>query len=140
MLDIKFIRENLELLKQAVKKKRLTVDMDRLVEVDEKRKELQQAYETVRAQQNEASATIATCKDSHERERLIAEMKDVKETLQKNETALKEVVKEWQYLMLQVPNIPDMSVPDGDDDASNKEVRVCGTIPNFSFTPKGHLF
>jgi seryl-tRNA synthetase len=139
MLDIKFIRENLDLVKHAVQKKHLSVDLDRLVEIDDARKELQTVYEETRAKQNVASDAIVGAKDQVEKARLIAEMKAVKETLQEAETKLKEVIKEWQLLMVQVPNIPDVSVPDGDDDASNKEVRVWGDIPTFSFTPKSHI-
>lgn len=139
MLDIKFIRENLEVIKLAAKKKRVTVDLDRLVVVDDKRKELQQAFDIERSKQNEMSAKIAQASDAGEREMMIASMKEVKETMQKIEGELREVVKEWQLIMVQVPNIPDMSVPDGDDDASNEEVRVVGDIPRFAFAPKNHV-
>jgi seryl-tRNA synthetase len=66
-------------------------------------------------------------------------MKVVKEDFQKQEELFKEVIKAWQSLMLQVPNIPDISVPDGESDVDNKEVRVWGTIPKFDFKPKDHM-
>ena len=59
--------------------------------------------------------------------------------LEKDETSLKQVMMEWQGLMLRVPNIPDMSVPDGVSDADNKEVKVWGEKPNFQFEPKDHI-
>lgn len=139
MLDIKFIRENLEIVKLAASKKHVTVDLDRLVVVDDKRKVLQQAFDVERAKQNEMSAKIAQTSSPDEREAMIASMKEVKETMQKAETELKEVMKEWQLLMVQVPNVPDMSVPDGDDDTANEEVRVVGDIPKFTFAPKSHV-
>jgi seryl-tRNA synthetase len=139
MLDIKFIRENLELIKAGAKKKHLTVDLDRLVVVDDARKALQQSYDTHRAQQNEVSTKITQTTDQAEKERMIAEMKVVKESLQKDEAELKEILKEWQLLMVQVPNIPDISVPEGESDADNAEVKVWGEVPTFSFTPKNHI-
>lgn len=138
MLDIKFIRENIDIVKLAAKKKRVTVDLDRLLVVDDMRRELQQAYDTARATQNEASGRIASAQPE-ERARLIDEVRTVKEDLQKAETELKEVIKEWQLLMVQVPNVPDVSVPDGDDDSANLEVRTWGNPPAFSFAPKSHI-
>ncbi len=138
MLDIKFIRENIDLVKLAAKKKRVTVDLDRLLVVDDMRRELQQAYDTARATQNEASGRIASAQPE-ERARIIDEVRAVKEGLQKAEAELKEVIKEWQLLMVQVPNVPDISVPDGDDDSANLEVRTWGNPPAFSFAPKSHI-
>ena len=66
-------------------------------------------------------------------------MKTIKEELQKEEEKLRKVMEKWQKLMLQVPNIPDMSVPDGKDDADNKEIKVWGEKPEFSFEPKSHI-
>lgn len=138
MLDIKFIRDNIELVKNAAKKKHVTIDLDRLVVVDDTRRTLQQTYETARTTQNEASTKIAHA-TPEERARIIEEVRTVKETLQETESALKEVMREWQLLMVQVPNIPDMSVPDGDDDSANQEIRTWGEIPDFGFTPKSHI-
>jgi seryl-tRNA synthetase len=78
-------------------------------------------------------------KDAGQKAELIAQMKIVKDDLQKEEEKLKEVMKEWQSLMLQVPNVPDISVPEGNTDADNKEVKVWGEIPKFDFTPKDHI-
>ncbi len=138
MLDIKFIRENIDIVKHAAQKKHVVVDLDRLLVVDDKRKELQQSYDAARAVQNEASNKIA-CASPEERMRLIDEVRTVKDGLQKAESELKDVLKEWQLLMVQVPNVPDMSVPDGDDDSANLEVRTWGTPPEFTFKPKNHI-
>ena len=138
MLDIKFIRENLEVVKAGAVKKHITVDLDALIVADEKRRSLLGEVETMRAKQNEVS-DLVTKAEASERERLIGEMRTLKETLQGKEKELEETMKEWQLLMVQVPNIPDLSVPDGDSDADNKEVRVWGEKPTFSFTPKSHV-
>lgn len=138
MLDIKFIRENLDLVKMAAKKKRMEVDLDKLVSLDDKRKELQQQFDEARAEQNRASAAIASAQSDNERQAVIASMKVVKERVQAAETELKEVLREWQALMLQVPNIPDMTVPDGDSDEQNVEHKVWGNKTKFSFEAKDH--
>jgi seryl-tRNA synthetase len=138
MLDINFIRENLELVKAGAKKKHLQVDLDRLIEVDKQRRALLVEIEGMRAKQNKSSDLVATA-DPTGREKLIAEMKVLKETLQKKEQELEPVEKEWQLLMVQVPNVPEVSVPEGDSDAQNEEVRKWGTVPSFSFTPKSHI-
>lgn len=139
MLDIKFIRDNKDIVKEAARKKHVEVDIDRLIEVDDKRRELSQEVETVRARQNAASTKITSTSDEMTRQALITEMKIAKETLQKDEEALRDVMKEWQTLMVQVPNVPDMSVPEGESDADNVELRTWGEPTEFSFTPKNHI-
>lgn len=139
MLDIKFIRENKEIVAAGAKKKHIAIDLDRLLELDDKRRELQSAVDAKRAEQNAASSAIAGAKDDAERQTLIARMQEVKETLRLEEESLGEVLKEWRSLMVQVPNVPDISVPDGDSDADNKEVRLWGDAPRFSFEPKSHV-
>ncbi|MCW9054684.1 MAG: serine--tRNA ligase [Candidatus Pacebacteria bacterium] len=138
MLDINFIRENKELLKEGAQKKHMEVDIDRLLELDEKRRELLGVVEEKRAKQNAANEGIAQA-DDESRSKLIAEMKDIKEGLQKEEEELKKIMEEWQTLMLRVPNIPDVSVPEGASDEDNQEVKVWGEKPQFDFTPKSHI-
>ena len=138
MLDIKFIRENLDIVKAAATKKHSTVDLERLIAVDDSRKELQQTYDALRAKQNEVGEAITKLTDEEERAKLIMEMKKVKEDIQQGDEKLKEVMKEWQALMLQVPNIPDMTVPDGDSDADNVEHKVWGEKTTFPFKAKDH--
>lgn len=139
MLDIKFIRENLDLVKDGAKKKRITVDLDALVALDDRRRALTTAVETKKAEQNRFSAEIPTLMDEAKRQQLILEMKTLKDDMQKEEEELKSVLGEWQKLMVQVPNIPDMSVPDGEDDSGNLEVRKWGAIPQFTFPVKSHV-
>jgi seryl-tRNA synthetase len=136
MLDIKFIRENLDLVKAGAAKKHIAVDLDRLIAVDEDRRKLLGEVE----QLNQQKKVAADARD-------IEQGKSIKESLQQKEKKLEEVTHEWQLLMVQVPNIPDMSVPEGDSDADNKEVRVWpargdgrgGDKPKFDFEPKSHV-
>lgn len=139
MLDIKFIRENIDLVKMAATKKKMTVDLDRLVAVDDTRREVMGRLEQKRAEQNRVSDGIPTAQDPAVRAQLIAEMQVLKADIQKDEEALRPVVEEWQALMLQVPNIPDMSVPDGDSDADNEEIKTWGTKVEFDFAAKDHV-
>lgn len=142
MLDIKFIRENAELIQEGAKKKRIDFDVNKLIEVDDKRKSVSQNLEEKRAIQNKVSEEVAKAGQAGniaEKRKLIEEMQPLKEKMQKLEEELKEVMTEWQKLMVSVPNIPDMSVPDGDDDSANAEVKKWGEIPKFNFTPKDHI-
>lgn len=138
MLDIKFIRENLDIVKMAAKKKHIDVDLDRLMAVDDSRRDMLSQLETKKAEQNRVSDEIAQA-DAEKRQSLITEMQGLKTEIQKDEEALKPVMEEWQLLMLKVPQIPDMTVPDGESDEDNVEVKVWGDKTQFSFTPKDHV-
>ncbi|MEI6528422.1 MAG: serine--tRNA ligase [bacterium] len=139
MLDIKFIRDNKELIDLAAKKKRVKFDVAELIKVDDKRKELLTSVEAKRAEQNAMSEKIVRESNPDARGQIIAEMKMVKEAVAKEDEELKEVMKTWQGLMLQCPNVPDISVPEGDDDTANVETSAWGEIPKFDFTPKDHV-
>ena len=138
MLDIHFIRENAEIIKAGAAKKHIEVDIDRLIKVDDERKLIRQELDAKRAEQNRNSNEIRTYKDK-ERERAIEKMQHLKAGMVESEERLKTVMAEWQRMMLTVPNIPDMSVPDGASDADNLEVKKWGTPTEFSFTPKDHV-
>ena len=139
MLDIKFIRENKDIVAAGAKKKRIEVDIDRLIEIDDKRKSLQTSIDEKRAAQNLASTAIANAKTDEEKKEIISRMQVLKDTLKLEEESLQEILKEWRLLMIAVPNIPDISVPDGESDKDNKEIRTWGELPIFSFEPKGHV-
>ncbi len=138
MLDIKFIRENKDIVALGAKKKHIDIDIDKLLAVDDKRRELQQLVDQKRSEQNIASDAIASAKNDDEKKEIIARMQAVKETLRLTEESMQEVMKEWRSMMVMVPNVPDMSVPDGDSDADNQEIRVWGELPKFDFEPKTH--
>ncbi|MEN9582812.1 MAG: seryl-tRNA synthetase, seryl-tRNA synthetase [Candidatus Parcubacteria bacterium] len=139
MLDIKFIRENADIVKEAARKKRVKVDIDALIKIDDERRDLMQKADELRAEQNKMSGSISREKDQKAREQMIMEMTTVKNDLGKIEENLKPIMLEWKKLMLEVPNVPDMSVPEGDSDAGNVEVKVVGEKPQFSFKPKDHI-
>ncbi len=126
MLDIHFIKENADLVKAGAVKKHITVDIDRLLAVDDRRLALRRELDGKRAEQNRASGEISRARDA-EREKLIEAMQHLKAGMGETEAELKKVMDEWRELMLMVPNIPDMSVPEGDSDAENMEVRTWGS-------------
>ena len=138
MLDINFIRENVDLVKAGAKKKLIEVDIDALITLDNERRALQKEIDEKRAEQNRASMRIAAV-SGDERVQLIEGMKLLKEGMQESEERLKVVMSEWQKLMVSVPNIPDISVPDGTDDSENKEVKSWGEKRAFDFPAKSHL-
>lgn len=138
MLDIKFIRENKEIVQLGAKKKHVEINIDELISLDDKRKELLSQIEKKRAEQNTISEKIPSA-SPEDRQKMIDSMKVVKESLQKDEESLKEMMKTWHEAMLRVPNVPDMTVPDGDSDADNKEVKTWGEKPVFNFEPKDHV-
>jgi len=139
MLNIKFIRENKEAVAAGAKKKHVDIDLDALLALDDSRKELLQLIEEKRATQNEVSKNISAEADAHKKEEMIAQMQTLKSDLQKEEDKLKEVMVDWQSLMLQVPNVPDMSVPEGDSDEENQEIKVWGEKTEFAFEAKSHV-
>ena len=139
MLDIKFIRENKDIVAASAKKKRIEVDIERLIEIDDKRKSLQASIDEKRAAQNIASNAIASAKSDTEKKEIISRMQTLKDTLKLEEESLQEILKEWRALMITVPNIPDISVPEGESDADNKEIRTWGELPKFNFEPKSHV-
>src|SRR3989344_4259752 len=139
MLDIKFIRENKDIISLCAKKKHIDFDVEALIKTDDKRRELRQSIEKKRAEQNEVSDKIVAIADKNAKSQMIAEMKILKGELEKEEEELKGVMHEWQTLMIAVPNVPDISVPEGATDADNKEVKVWGEIPKFDFKPKDHV-
>ncbi|MBU6491123.1 serine--tRNA ligase [Patescibacteria group bacterium] len=138
MLDIHFIRENVDIVKAGAAKKRINTDIDRLLAVDDERKMLRQELDAKKAEQNRRSNEIQRAQGA-EREKVIEAMQHLKSGMAESEEKLKGVMEEWQKLMLTVPNIPDMSVPDGESDADNLEVKKWGEPTVFAFTPKNHV-
>lgn len=133
MLDIKFIRENLELCKTAAVHKNRVVDWDTLLALDEKRRELISQSEAVRNARNKANTSSKGDEKSRD------EGKKLKEQLKLLEDELRDVEQQFQKEMYTVPNIPDASVPIGKDESENVEIKKWGTVPEFSFPVLDHI-
>ena len=138
MLDITFIREFPDLVKAGARKKRIQVDIDRLLDVDRQRRVLITEIEQLRAERNRQSRMVSSLPPS-EREALLVETRGLTERLKHSETALAPLEAEFERLMLQVPNVPAADVPEGLTDADNVEIRRWGEPPTFSFTPRDHV-
>ena len=138
MLDIKFIRANPDLVKMAARKKHITLDVDKLIAFDVERLDLLRDIEALRAEQNAASEKIAQA-EGEERNQAIVAMRTLKEGLKNKEDQHKKIHKKWYELMLQIPNIPDMTVPDGESDEDNVQIKTWGDQTAFSFEPQSHI-
>ena len=119
MLDIKFIRENKDLIKEAARKKHVKVDIDRISAIDEKRRALIQEVDALRQEHKKFTGVSDEAKIS-------------KDKISHKEFELKAVEDEFNELMLQVPNVPDPSVPEGESDAENQEIRKVREPKKFS--------
>ena len=139
MLDLKFIRENVELVRNGAEAKGITVDLDELISLDEQRRKLIQEGESLKAKRNEASAQIGKLKkDGGDASRAIAEMEAVKERIQAIDQELRDVEKKVSDLLLTIPNVPHPSVPFGKTPADNKEIFRLGEPPVVDFELKPH--
>ncbi len=118
MLDIKFIREHADKVKQAIANKRVDLDLDELLELDQRRRVLLAEVETLQATKNAVSKEIPQL-DPEARKVKILEMKEVDAKQEKLQPELREVEDKYNYLMLLVPNIPSADSPVGSDDTGN---------------------
>ncbi|MBP9813644.1 serine--tRNA ligase [Candidatus Woesebacteria bacterium] len=131
MLDIKYIRENLELCKLAAVNKNRVVDWDELLRLDDARRELITKSDALRTERNEVSKVRSD--DSNTRGKAIkVELKEI-------EDSLREVEGQFNAAMLTVPNVPDPSVPVGKDESGNVEVKKWGEPVAFEFAAKDHI-
>lgn len=138
MLDIKYIRENVEQIKEAVKNKNLKIDLDRLLEVDKTRTNLQKELEDLRQKRNENSE-ITKKSGGKPTDETIQLGKNLKDQISIKEKECEDVEKEYMSLMVLVPTIPSPDTPVGKDESENVETERHGTIPTFDFTPKTHI-
>ena len=132
MLDIKFIRENPQKVKDGAKNKGIEVDIDKLLELDKKRRELLAQTEQLKAEQNKLSKGQIT-------EEIKNQARELKEKIQKGEEELKTVEKELNEIMYKIPNIPLEGVPIGKDDSGNVVAKKVGELLKFDFQPKEHF-
>ncbi len=138
MLDIAFIRNNPELIKDGIRKKRMKMDIDELLAVDNDLRTLRAEVENLRADRNKISKEIPKLK-GEDRDAAVAKVKAVKDGLTANEPKLKDIEARFDQLMLMVPNPPLAEVPEGDSDDDNVQVRSFKDPTEFGFEPKDHL-
>ncbi|MFQ5772012.1 MAG: serine--tRNA ligase, partial [bacterium] len=139
MLDLKFIRDNLELVKEAVKNKRERVDLDRLIHLDEQRREMLKQVEALKHQRNVVSQQIGQLKkQGKDANEPIARMQEVADKIKLHDEAIKTIATEMREIQVWVPNIPHVSAPIGKSEKDNVEIRRWGELPHFEFQPKPH--
>ncbi|MBQ3328307.1 MAG: serine--tRNA ligase, partial [Clostridia bacterium] len=141
MLDIKVIRENPERVKAAVKSRNgnLDAEVDELIAIDQERRKLQQENDSLKQQQNEASKQIPQIKKAGgDASEILAKMTEIKAEVKTNDDKLAELAARQRQIVLEIPNIPDETVPIGKDDTENVEIRRWGEPKDFGFEPKAH--
>ena len=127
MLDIKFIREHPDKVKEGCQKKQVKVDVDKLLKLDEERRQYLLQIETFRAKQNKLGKSE------------IREAQEIKAQIKQIEPELEKIKKELSSLMLQIPNLPLDDVPVGKDEKDNVVIKEWGKKPKFQFQPKDYL-
>ncbi|MBP7134184.1 serine--tRNA ligase [Patescibacteria group bacterium] len=137
MLDIRYIREHLEEVKANTARRRVTLDFDELIALDDRRLAALQQVEVLRRERNEIAEKMKSA-TAEERPAFIERGKVVKQLISEGEAELEAVTPTCQAILLQVPNMTHPSVPDGATDEENPEIARFGEIPTFSFTPKPH--
>lgn len=138
MLDIGFIRSNPEVIKEGIRKKKMTMDVDELLGVDEEMRRIKSEVESLRAERNRVTKDIPKLSGDL-KDRAVARVRAVKDDLAALEPKLRQMEARFEELMLRVPNPPLPEVPEGETDDDNVEVRRFGSPPNFDFNPKDHL-
>lgn len=138
MLDIALIRSQTDLIKDGIRKKRMKMDIDELLSVDEELKKLRAEVEALRADRNRMSKDIPKL-IGVEKDQAVAKVKATKERMTETEPELRKLEERFEQLMLMVPNPPLPIVPEGDSDDDNVEVRSFGEPTKFDFQPKDHL-
>ena len=158
MLDIKFIRENEVDVRRACRVKDVSCDLDRLLEVDTRRRAIQQEADALRSQSRELSGQIGLYKNPKsqwfqkalaegrseselraEGDRLQAESAAIRDRIKTLEEEAKTNAEAFRALMLTVPQVPSERTPVGEDESGNVEVRRVGEGRSFEFEPKDHV-
>lgn len=135
MLDLKFIRENPDIIREELKKRNYKINFDEFLTLDEQKRALSQKVENLRKQQNDANEQMQKQKN----EQLLETMKQIKVKISQLEPQLKDLENQVKDIALQLPNITHESVPIGPDDSGNVVVKTWGKKPQFDFQPKQHF-
>ena len=139
MLDIKFIRNNIDQVKDNLRKRNNDLDVEQFIKVDKRRREILEEVESLKNQRNTTTARIAELKRNKEEcDDLIADMKKVGAQIKKLDRELTSVEEQLRDMTMSIPNMLDPSVPEGRDENQNITVKEHGEIPEFSFEAKPH--
>ena len=140
MLDLKFIRENAELVKEAVKNKNEKANIDRILELDEAKRIAQFNFDQKKADQNKVSKEIGLKKKNKEdASELLSQMGSVAQEIKELKNILTDAENALNEAILWVPNMPHENVPIGKSEDDNQTIREWGAKRNFSFKPADHV-
>ncbi|MGB1899788.1 MAG: serine--tRNA ligase [Candidatus Puniceispirillaceae bacterium] len=140
MHDIRFIRENPDAFDAALKRRKLAPMADEILKTDSDRRALQAQIQELQSRRNQASKEIGALKaKGGDADALIAEVNDIKTKMPALETEEANLAESLESRLLELPNLLDESVPDGDDEDHNQLIRTIGDVPSFPFTPKDHV-
>lgn len=139
MLELKYVRDNLQTVEEALKKRGGKADLATFAACETKRRDVIGELEALRHQRNTVSDTIAKMKKAGEDAQAhISEMKEVSNRIKALEKEVNEAEETLSDILMGIPNIPHPSVPEGQDDTENILERTWGTPTEFSFEPKAH--
>ncbi|HEY6011302.1 MAG TPA: serine--tRNA ligase [Nitrospirota bacterium] len=143
MLDLRLVRENTEVVRAALSRRGITIDLTEFLNLDAKRRAGQQEIETLRRKRNDASEEIGRLKKAGQpADDKVAEMRAVGDQIAALESGARDVEEAQRNILLNIPNLPHASVPDGKDENDNREIRRWspqgGEPPKFAFEPKPH--
>lgn len=140
MLDIKLICENQDAVRIALKNRHTDAPLDKILELNERRKKLQREFDEKRAEQNQKSKEIVVLKkENRDPGPVMAALQEMSKTVKELGQKQTEVEDELKATVLWLPNIPQASVPIGADEKANQEVKSFGEKPSFDFKPKEHF-
>ncbi|MDD2233360.1 MAG: serine--tRNA ligase [Desulfitobacteriaceae bacterium] len=139
MLDLKYVRNNPDVVKEALEKRQASVNLDDLLLQEEERRKVLFEVENLKAQRNAVSEEVGQRKKKRENtESLIIQMREVGQAIKNLEEKLTVIENKIQAVLYDIPNIPHSSVPVGTDESANVEIRNWGTPREFSFKPQAH--
>ena len=139
MLDLKFVRENLDVVKTMLKNRHNPLSLDEFEKLEKERREILGEVEALKNKRNTASKEISVMKKNGENaDALVKEMREVGDKIKELDARLKDVETKLTDILLHIPNIPKEDVPIGKDDTENPEIRKWGEPKKFSFEPKAH--
>ncbi len=138
MVDLRLLRDQPDLFRDAARKKRIPTDIDAILELDARVRALRVEVEQIRSERNRISKSIGKARGA-EREAIVEEARLLRERLEALEPELKALETRLQELLLTVPNLPDPEVPVGAGEEDNVELRRWGEPPRFDFEPKDHV-
>jgi len=139
MLDPKFIRQNIDLVRKAISNKGEKADLDRFIEADERRREIIGTVERLKAERNAASNEISVIKKAGGNPaEMIEKMRKVGDEIAALDNELKTIEAAINEILLWIPNLPHQTVPVGATDADNIEIRQWGERRKFDFQPRPH--